>query len=217
MHYDLLQSVIRSLLKIPDALHFLARTGGTREILKPLASACLLAVLVIGCGDPIDQHIDQLVKGGKGAEDAKMALSLARGTAIAPLIAAFNDLSHPPRARVDMADALYRLYIREKDAAILQTLIGALEDTQADVRTQAARVLGDLGKRVVVEPMIDRLAREPEHPVRLEILVGLGFMSLADAPQGGFGGSQMTTDMLEAAQKQRFIELLVEMSRQDLS
>lgn len=61
----------------------------------PLALALLLAA----CADPVDRQIDNLVAGGAKAEEARMELNLAKREAIEPLIAAFADRDHSPRAR----------------------------------------------------------------------------------------------------------------------
>ena len=91
-----------------------------------LLSACLL---LLACGDPVEREIDRLIKGNaKEAETARMRLALAKSSAIEPLIAAFQDRSHPSAARVKMAEALFQLYIREKDERILETLTAGMED-----------------------------------------------------------------------------------------
>lgn len=77
----------------------------------PLALALLLAA----CADPVDRQIDNLVAGGAKAEEARMELNLAKREAVEPLIAAFADRDHSPRARVELPDAIYRLYVREAD------------------------------------------------------------------------------------------------------
>jgi|GEM_PF-3797203 hypothetical protein len=47
----------------------------------PIKGTILLEFLW-GCGEPIEYHIAQLIKGGAGAEEAKMELNLAKRTAI---------------------------------------------------------------------------------------------------------------------------------------
>ena len=111
--------------------------------------ALLLSTLLLlpGCSDPIEDHIARLVEGGEGAEEAKMELNLAKKTATIPLIAAFQNKAQPARARVDLAQALYRLYLREADQRILTALAGGLEDETTEVRAGVVRALGGLGKR----------------------------------------------------------------------
>ena len=105
-----------------------------------LLTALLGGMLMVACGTSVEDHIDRLQEGGDGAEDAKMALSLARQDAIDPLIAAFADVERGPAARAHMADALGRLYLREKDPNILTTLHWALDDESAQVRTGVVSV-----------------------------------------------------------------------------
>ena len=98
--------------------------------------AALLAIAA--CGDPVERHIAQLVEGGEGAEEAKIELNLSKKTAIPPLIAAMRNTSYPVRARVDIAQALYRLYLREADETIIEALIEGLQDAETAVRSGAA-------------------------------------------------------------------------------
>ena len=67
-----------------------------------------MAVLLWGCTDPVDRDIADLIEGGDEAAEARIALNMATGTAVEPLIAAFVDEAHPVRARAEFAQALYR-------------------------------------------------------------------------------------------------------------
>ncbi|MBT3344536.1 MAG: hypothetical protein HN712_20335 [Gemmatimonadetes bacterium] len=137
-----------------------------------------LGLALAGCGPDMDDHIDAL--GGGGAEDAKMALSLARQDAIEPLLEAFADPERGAEARSHMADALYRLYLREKTPAILVALQGALGDQQVEVRRTVVRCLGDLEAGKAASLLIERLPEEVDDGVRQEILVTLGVISLQE-------------------------------------
>ncbi len=148
----------------------------------------LAGMMLAACGTTVEDHIDRLQEGGEGTEDAKMALSLARQDAIAPLISAFADLDRGPVARSHMADALGRLYLREKDPAILMALHQALEDASPHVRASVVRVLGDMSGRKGVAPLVTRLGKETDDAVRRGILVTIGLMSLREAPQTGIIG-----------------------------
>ena len=143
----------------------------------------LTSGLLAACGVDVDDHIDRLQEGGEGAEDAKMALSLARQDAIDPLIAAFADASHSPEARAHMADALGRLYLREKEPRILEALQAGLDVTAPAVRGSVIRVLGDMGGQKGVAPLLARLAKETDNGVRHDLLVTLGVMSVRE-PRG---------------------------------
>ena len=94
----------------------------------------ILAVLLWGCTDPVDRDIADLIEGGDEAAEARIALNMAKGTAIEPLIAAFVDEAHPVRARAEFAQALYRLYLRTEDERIMTALLAGLEDPEPGVR-----------------------------------------------------------------------------------
>ena len=170
---------------------------------------CLFGFLWVACGDPIERHIGQLIEGGEAAEDAKIELNMAKKTAIAPLIEAFGNDVHPLRARMDMADALYKLYLREADERILQTLIGALKDGQANVRGGVAHSLGNLNKKESVGPLIEQLEREADDGVRTEILAALEVMGMG-------WGETLDMSKLSDEQKAHFTHLLTGMMQEDL-
>jgi len=160
------------------------------------------------CGDPVERHIAKLIEGGEGAEEAKMELNMARKTAIAPLIAAFQNRDYPSRARVDLAEALYRLYLREADKRIFQALIGGLEDPDATVRTGGVRALGDLNKKEGVGPLVARLEQEADDEVRREILLALELISLE--------WREVKTHKMTEEEKARFTTILVQMTQEEL-
>jgi hypothetical protein len=66
--------------------------------------AALLIVLLCACGNPAERRVADLIEGGERAEVAKVALMLAKGTAVEPLIRAFEDDSHSVSVRLDVAE-----------------------------------------------------------------------------------------------------------------
>ena len=52
--------------------------------------------MLSGCGDSVERDIDRLIEGGDDAEEARIALNLAKKAAVAPLIEAFQEASFPP-------------------------------------------------------------------------------------------------------------------------
>jgi hypothetical protein len=166
-------------------------------ILRLLAAALLLSA----CGDPVQRHIDAIVEGGEDLEQAKLALNMAKGDAVAPVIRAFEDASLPVRARLDMADALYRLYLREDAPAIFESLVGALEDPLPEVRAGAARAVGNLRRRQAVEPLLTRFTAESDPRMQLEILTALEFMNL---PNNNWNG-HVTPHLFSEAEKSSFV------------
>ena len=138
----------------------------------PIKSVIILAFLW-ACGDPIEREIARLVEGGEEAEDAKMELNLAKRAATAPLIAAFQNQTHPSRVRVDLAEALYRLYIREKDPRILTAMTDGLTDPETAVRAVVVRSLSDMGDQQVWPDLFAHLNIETDPQVQLEVLYAL--------------------------------------------
>jgi|APSaa5957512622_1039677.scaffolds.fasta_scaffold07205_3 thioredoxin-like negative regulator of GroEL len=170
---------------------------------------------LLACGDPVEKEIDRLIKGdGKEAETARMRLALAKSSAIEPLIAAFQDRSHPSDARVKMAEALFQLYIREKDERILETLTAGMEDQDRAVRLRVVAKLGDLGERKTIGLLIERLGLEADPDVRLEILIALEIMGMKS--QMTSSDTQVGTDKLSDSERQQFTELLLAMARDPL-
>ncbi|MBT5059743.1 MAG: hypothetical protein HOM68_24565 [Gemmatimonadetes bacterium] len=184
---------------------------GRQQLLVLFIATLLVSA---GCGPDIDDHIDAL--SGPASEDAKMALSLARQDAIEPLLEAFGDPNRGPDARSQMADALYRLYLREKTPEILAALQGALDDPEVIVRRTVVRCLGDLETSKATSLIINRLPHESDDGVRQEILVTLGVISLRarDRTRGisnqGFD-RQWSADHFEVEDRQKLLDELVAM------
>jgi hypothetical protein len=174
-------------------------------------------LLLSGCGDPIEHHIAQLIEGGESAKKAEIKLNLAKKTAIDPLIRAFQNPDLPSRARVSIAQALYRLYLRETDERVLETLIKGLQDSDTAVRTGVATALGDLRRPEGISPLINQLKREKEDAVRLEILVALEIIGMEGYQGTDMFISQVNTEKLTAPEKDRFTVTLKDMALQDLS
>ena len=77
--------------------------------------------------------------------------------------------------RGDLADRVSALYAmgRTYDARWLGTLIDELEAEESEVRFEAARALGELGRGEAVPELIGRLDDE-DRPVRLAAVIALG-------------------------------------------
>ena len=153
------------------------------------------------CGDPVGRHIDTIIEGEGYLEEARLALNMAKGYAVDPLIAAFEDRSLPARARVDLAESLYRLYLREADRRIFASLVAGLEDPEPRVRAGVARAIGNLRRPEAVAPLLARFEAETDPAMKGEILSTLEFMS---SESDGDWGTRVNPDLLDAAQKESF-------------
>lgn len=143
--------------------------------------AATLAILLFisgGCGDPVDRDIADLIEGGDAAAEAKIALNLAKGYAVAPLVAAIRNQQHPLRARIDLVEALYRLHLREKSPGAFAGLVAGLTDPTPAVRAACARAMGNLGAREAIDDLLTTLEGEQAPIVQLEILKSFEMINL---------------------------------------
>jgi hypothetical protein len=175
----------------------------------------LLCSILTACGDPVARDIDDLIAGGEDAERAKMSLSLAKKSAIAPLIAALQEREHISRARVDMVEALKSLYLREPDERILQALIAHIDDDDPAVRRKIAWAFGDLRQNESVGPLLGQLERETDNAVRMEILLGLEIMGMSTSRSNLFD-SEVSTEKMDDEERKQFTRILGQLAQQDL-
>ena len=160
----------------------------------------IFAILLSGCADPVDRDIADLIEGGDVATEARIALNMAKGTAIEPLIAAFIDQAHPVRARAEFAQALYRLYLRTEDERIMVALMAGLEDPEPGVRAAVVAALGDMGEEDTIGCLLDHLEREEDVLVRRDVLVALEIM--------GLDGWSELTGLIAGEDRARFTRML---------
>ena len=99
-------------------------------MLRHAAMVWFLLPLLAGCGEQVDRDIAVVVEGGDDVEAAKMRLGLVSLAQVEPLIQAFESQPHPLRARLDLAEALARLHLREPDPRIESAVIEALRDPE---------------------------------------------------------------------------------------
>ncbi|MFC1526238.1 HEAT repeat domain-containing protein [Candidatus Latescibacterota bacterium] len=183
----------------------------------PATVAAILLALTAGCSNQVDSNIEKLAQGGGDSEAAKMALSMARSAAVEPLIAAFGDGRYTGEARAHMADALFRLYLREKTPSILETLQAALSDDQVLVRRAVVKILGDLKTTEASGKLIGQLGQERDDDVRREILVTLGMMGqLGPNFTSATIDQRITTQKMTDEERERFVSLLMAMREQPL-
>ncbi len=168
-----------------------------------------------GCDDSIERNIERLNQGGEEAEAARKRLNKTKPIDTMALIRAFRTKDHPPPARVDMAEALYQVYLREEDRRVLAALIEGLNDPDAAVRTKVASALGDLGQEQAVAPLVDQLVGEGNDAARYQMLVALEALGREDGPVPF--SSRITSARMSAEDNMRFSRVLVQMTRENLS
>jgi len=163
----------------------------------------LSGLVLLGCGSKVERSIEKLEGSKEEREQAKMELTLAKRDAIEPLIRALGEVSRSSKVRVDVADVLFRLYIREDDPRILEALIRALNDGDPTVRAGVVTALGDMGKDEAVPPLVDGLEKEQEDEVIYQILVALETLGI----QSGLSqwDSDVTSEMMDEAARERFV------------
>ena len=105
----------------------------------------LLVVLVFlfpGCGDPVEENIQRLGLRMGDKEEAKLELLLAKGSAVAPLLAALDDPRYA-EGRVELVEVLFGLMMRVEDARIIRSLENHLrKDPDPQMRAEIAQGLG---------------------------------------------------------------------------
>lgn len=134
--------------------------------------ARLFAALLFmgGCGDPIDNHIDDLMAGGEARDRAYMELLFARHYAVPPLLQALADADHPPRGRADVANLLWKIYLRDADTRIIEPLLDRIDDLAPQVRRAVAGGLREMGKPEIIPFILERLETETNDETQLELL-----------------------------------------------
>ena len=169
-----------------------------------LGPALLASLLLLGCGDPVQRNIKRLEGTEEDREEAKMELTMAKRDAIEPLMRALADSSKPPRVRVDVAELLFRLYLREDDPRVFEALVRALADADPKVRAGVSTALGDMGRDEAIVPLVEALDGEQHEDVTYEILVALETLGMR-----GRGRRRLTIyDKLPEGGVERFVGIL---------
>ena len=170
--------------------------------------------LLANCGNKVERSIKKLASAKKEERDAAlMELVLARDSAISPLIEALGDEERPTQVRVDIAEALFRIYLRESDAQILSACLAHLNDPSPEVRAKIATVLAYADVKEAIGPLLERLSSESESKVRKEMLTALetlGEWRVGDWVLNVEGGENMTDE-----QKEGLVEILKRMWKEE--
>ena len=81
-----------------------------------------------GCGDSIDGDISDLMAGGTARDEAYMELLFAKRYAVPALLDALENTEHPARGRADIADLLWKIYLRDSDPRIIDRLLNQIDE-----------------------------------------------------------------------------------------
>ena len=82
---------------------------------NPMSTPCLaLVVLLVGCGDSLEDRIARLGAGGEATERAKLELLIAKGEAVPALLQALEDPGFTA-GRAELAEVLVDLMTRIDD------------------------------------------------------------------------------------------------------
>ena len=147
-----------------------------------------------------------------------MELTLAKQDAIPPLIAALGDPKRPAEVRGDIAEILFKMYVRESDALIMPALLDHLDSEVPVIRARIASSLANIGKVEAVHPLLERFQKEEDAEVQREILSAIQILDHWDLEAAGgaefrvVGGENMTEE-----EKARFVERLKVLQDQALA
>lgn len=161
-------------------------------------------LVLIGCGDPIENHIAAVMEGGEAREEALLELLFAKRYAVPPLLAALEDTDLPPRGRADMAELLWKIYLRDSDTRIIDRLLDRIDDPAPQVRRAVASGLPDMGETKVIPFILERLEAETSDETQLELLRAMetldGWSANWEGTSGNFtvqGGTNLESDERE--------------------
>jgi len=175
-----------------------------------LLGSTVLLGLLLSCGNSAERNIRQLAKGGKERDQAIMELTLAKEYAIPPLIEALNDPTRPAEVRADIAEILFKMYVRESDVRIMPALLEHVDNESAVIRAAIVTSLTQVGKVEALHPLLNRLEVEEDPKVQREILAAVQILDRWEQDRGldsstfrVRGGENMSEE-----EKARFIERL---------
>ena len=102
-----------------------------------LVAAAVLIMLQMRSGSP-EMLLAKLAKGRGDKEELIMRLNMARGDVVPPMIAAFQNNSHPSKFRAEVLELLAKKNLRTNKSEIEQVLMKALKDSDVVIRRKAA-------------------------------------------------------------------------------
>lgn len=179
----------------------------------------LSGLVLLGCGNKVERSIKKLESTKKEERDAAfMELMLAKGSAIPPLIEALGDKERSAKVRADIAEALFRMYVREGDPQIVPAFLAHINDPSPEVRGKIAAVLADADAKEAISPLLERLSKESESNVREEVLTALEILDGWEIERGFAATAGVLTvkggENMTEAQRATFIEILKDLYKE---
>ena len=175
-----------------------------------------MLLVLAGCGDSIDGHISDLMAGGAARDEAYIELLFAKRYAVPVLLDALENTEHPARGRADIADLLWKIYLRDSDPRIIDRLLNQIDDSAAPVRRAVAGGLREMGNPAILPFVLEKLEAERNEQTQLELLRAMealdGWDANWEASASNFsvrGGGH-----LKPEQQKRFANVTLKIYRQ---
>ena len=172
-------------------------------------------LLFTGCGDSIDGYIADIMAGGAARDEAYMELLFAKRYAVPVLLDALENTEHPPRGRADVAELLWKIYLRDSDTRIIDRLLNQIDDPAAPVRRAVASGLREIGKPEIIPFVLEKLEGESNEQTQLELLRAMETLDGWDANWEDSAGnfSVRGGGNLNPGQQERFANITLEIYR----
>jgi len=170
-----------------------------------------VALLACACGDPVTRHVETVLTGADGREEAMMELLFAKSKALPAILIALEDPSGSARGRAALVEILWKLHVRESDPRILPALAERLSDPAPEVRGAVAIAFGDIGDKDTIANLLEQLATERDESVQHELFKALEVLDewQVRGPGRGSGAIEVLGGAsLSEEQRQTFTEIL---------
>jgi hypothetical protein len=182
-----------------------------------LCAFLALSFALAGCGDPIEHHVQEVMAGGEGREEAMMELLFVKTKALPAILQVLGDTTQSARGRADLVEILWQIYIREADARIAPALMGLIDDPAPQVRRAVPLALASMGKKESVHPLLKQLAIEQDEDIKLQLLIALELLDEWDVEHvrtSTYGTNRFTItggEELTSEERKQFTDLVISM------
>ena len=132
-----------------------------------------LSLVLLGCGDPVQNLIDDVIERGDAREQAMLNLRMWDGDVVPTVLTVLQDGRRPMQGRLDLLDVLRGIYLAKTDRRISEGVMSLIHDLDPVLRRAVYRTLSDIGKVDDLPALIDRLDAEEEEEAILDLLDAL--------------------------------------------